>query len=350
MNVLPGFTMLFFLHWLAANHPQIQSLEELSTDRLLRLADEFEGGGTFRRHRWRRREWERAFRIVQADSESGLTGYREARRFARSFRRLLSADFDTAWSERRDQLERYRSVPLHAVFLYTSEDAALGSYIAENWNALDRLSADFCDIHPSLSQLHGQEDAYSAIDAVSAITAVGSVRLSELPGIVFWDSWGRREYVCFRDWGWGDIRNALRVIFESIRANPVIVSVALAKVKVRALMNEQNTAGAGPVFNQNVYGGTGGQGMYVTQNVGIQAEQLAGLIQQLRGLAPHLPPAVQEEFLHDVEVLEDPSHDPEERLSAGQRIKAALSSGGSQVAGGAILAGLERLTGLITGG
>ncbi|MFD5145876.1 hypothetical protein [Streptomyces sp. NPDC058401] len=91
-------------------------------------------------------------------------------------------------------------------------------------------------------------------------------------------------------------------------------------------MSEQTPAAAGPSFTQNVYGGTAAQGVNVTQNIGVQADQLADLVRQLRGLAPTLPQADQEEFLVDVEVLEDTEQAPRARLSAGQRIMLALNA------------------------
>lgn len=125
------------------------------------------------------------------------------------------------------------------------------------------------------------------------------------------------------------------------------IDCVLSGTNVREYLSTQGSAGAGPVFNQNVYGGTAAQGVNVTQNVGMQPEQLANLIRQLRDVAPQFPPAERDEFLTDVEVLEDADQPPQDRLSAGQRIKAALISGGSQLGGQAIVTALERLTSLV---
>lgn len=124
------------------------------------------------------------------------------------------------------------------------------------------------------------------------------------------------------------------------------IDCVLSGMNVREYLNTQSPAGAGPVFNQNVYGGTAAQGVNVTQNVGVQPEQLANLIRQLRNVAPQLPSAEREEFLSDVEVLEDTDQPPQDRLGAGQRIKAALISGGSQLGAQTIVSTLERLTSL----
>ncbi|MDG9728531.1 hypothetical protein [Streptomyces sp. DH41] len=125
------------------------------------------------------------------------------------------------------------------------------------------------------------------------------------------------------------------------------IDCVLSGKNVREYLSAHGSAGAGPVFNQNVYGGAAAQGVNVTQNVGVQPDQLANLIRQLRDIAPQLPSAEREEFLSDVEVLEDTDQPPQDRLSAGQRIKAALINGGSHLGGQAIVSALERLTSLV---
>ncbi|WP_159056078.1 hypothetical protein [Streptomyces scabiei] len=136
-------------------------------------------------------------------------------------------------------------------------------------------------------------------------------------------------------------------ILKELKLTARGIDCILSGMNVREYLSTQNSAGAGPVFNQNVYGGTAAQGVNVTQNVGVQPEQLANLIRQLRDVAPQFPPVEREEFLSDVEVLEDTDQPPQDRLSAGQRIKAALISGGSQLGAQGIVATLERLTSLV---
>ncbi len=148
---------------------------------------------------------------------------------------------------------------------------------------------------------------------------------------------------------WWDTRmRTAEITTEEFKLTAHGMDCVLSGMTVREYLSTQGSAGAGPVFNQNVYGGTAAQGVNVTQNVGVQLEQLASLIHQLRAVAPQLPQVDQEEFLHDVDVLEDADQEPQDRLSAGQRIKAALLSGSSQLGGQAIVAALERITGLIT--
>lgn len=44
MNPVKGYTMLNFLNWLTASHPEVHSLRSLSERDLVRLVDEYEGG------------------------------------------------------------------------------------------------------------------------------------------------------------------------------------------------------------------------------------------------------------------------------------------------------------------
>lgn len=125
--------------------------------------------------------------------------------------------------------------------------------------------------------------------------------------------------------------------------------MTLAKAKVSEFVSEQSKPSAG--FTQNVYGGVAAQGMNVIQNVGVQPAQLVTLVEQLRELTPRLDleHADQEAFRQDVEILNDSCADSQTRLSAGQRIKAALVQGGAEVGAAGILATLENLAGMITG-
>lgn len=235
MNPVQGFTMLRFLNWLVVKHPEIESLEAIPTFGLLHLAAEFEGQPL---HGQLTQKWEVGFKTL-LKTNSDWKGYAEARTAARklgsrSDRRILQERHPADTPV--DPIRRYRSVPLHAVFLYSSEDHAIASYITANWRALDRMSGEFCDIHPSLEQLRGLEDAYSALDAVpEVIGGIGRVEISKLPGIMFWDELGRTEYVSFKQALTHDaIRDELRIIFEQIRIDPTIPSVRLARSRIPA--------------------------------------------------------------------------------------------------------------------
>jgi hypothetical protein len=87
-----------------------------------------------------------------------------------------------------DPLERFKRVPNHAIFLYTSEDAVLDQYIRHHWAALDGLSGEACDIHVSVLQLAGGEDAYSQLFEVNSIVGLKDIKPTDLPALHIWSS------------------------------------------------------------------------------------------------------------------------------------------------------------------
>jgi hypothetical protein len=82
-----------------------------------------------------------------------------------------------------DPLARYRSVPNHAMFLFSSADELLDNYIRKHWWELDGLSADRCDIHVSMLQLCGDEDVYTQLDDVRTIPGLNFIDPTELPSL-----------------------------------------------------------------------------------------------------------------------------------------------------------------------
>lgn len=129
-----------------------------------------------------------------------------------------------------DLLERYKTVPLHAVFLYTSEDNEVSKYILENWGALDTLSGEYCDIHPSVDQFENIEDAYNLIEKMDVLRNSKFNSYSQLPGIFFWNLSGATEYISFgSEFSQATLRQVVRTIFEEIRKAPDIHSVSKAK-------------------------------------------------------------------------------------------------------------------------
>lgn len=92
-----------------------------------------------------------------------------------------------------------------------------------------------------------------------------------------------------------------------------------------------------PVFKQTIEaGGTGAQGMTVTQNVGISPSDLNGLVAELTTLARHLGSAGQ--FSSDVATLRDTEATPHTRRAAWERIKSALAGAGTGVTAASIVA------------
>jgi uncharacterized caspase-like protein len=125
-----------------------------------------------------------------------------------------------------DILERFRKIPLHAIFLYTSEDQEVGDYIAKNWGALETLSGNVCDIHPMVNQFRGAEDAYDYIERLDVVRDAGFREYTKLPGIFFHDNYGASEYISFGEKANEEqIKRTIRVVFEEIRRHPTISAV-----------------------------------------------------------------------------------------------------------------------------
>lgn len=125
-----------------------------------------------------------------------------------------------------DLLERYANVPLHAFFLYTSEDEAISSYILNNWDALDALSGTICDIHPLLEQFQSTKSAYEYIQTVDILKEASFCNLSQLPGLFFWDHAGGTAYISFGvEAKPTHIKNVLRVVFEELYREPSLASI-----------------------------------------------------------------------------------------------------------------------------
>jgi hypothetical protein len=120
-------------------------------------------------------------------------------------------------TRKQDLLERYRAVPNHAMFLFTSEDSALDGYIRNHWSALDGLSGDICDIHVSLTQLLGDEDAYSQFDDIRSIPGLDLFDPAELPALHIWSKAAslRIRLSLFEEES--ALRDVLRLVFSELR-------------------------------------------------------------------------------------------------------------------------------------
>ncbi|MFE6868877.1 hypothetical protein ACFVFS_20245 [Kitasatospora sp. NPDC057692] len=103
---------------------------------------------------------------------------------------------------------------------------------------------------------------------------------------------------------------------------------ALSAKRVRDFVNAQDASSPVLNFHQHVHGGTATQAYQVTQHVttttGLGVAELTEVIGALRRAAPQLAPGQQEEFLQDVDVMEDVSEADPTRRSAGERIRARL--------------------------
>ena len=169
-----------------------------------------------------------------------LTALREGRVHQELTERLVQEDGIKARSKanapKEDILERYRSVPLHALFLYTTEDPAIETYISSHWGELDLLSGDVCDIHPIVAQFkHPQdENAYAFMEEIDVLRNAGFHAYGQLPVLFFWDRQGATEYISFGHKPDADtIKRTLRIVFDALHQNPVIASVIRVKQQLQ---------------------------------------------------------------------------------------------------------------------
>lgn len=247
MNPIRGYTMLNFLDWLESRYPHLTSLRNLNDNELLKLVNKFEGG-KLGNNQPLTNKWLAGFDFLFRSS-GDWEGYDLARkkldliemRSNRLFQKfkIMGASLKNHNRQGRDVLERYREVPLHGIFLYTSEDDNIENYILHNWGALDTLSGEYCDIYPSLGQFHNLEDAYDYIENLTVLKRTRFIDYSKLPGLFFWDNSGNTEYIPFeQDSQPNQIKFIVRTIFEAIRKEPVISSITRAK---KQIINHQFT-------------------------------------------------------------------------------------------------------------
>jgi hypothetical protein len=210
VNPIREQRVLEFVAFLRSNHPNIGRLRDLHKRRLLELANEFERGRLTGNDDLERK-WVATFDTLLNRKWDGYAQAREAVKGLES-----PPDF----------LERYADVPLHAVFMYTSQDDELSKYIVNDWGALHGLSGDFCDFYPSVRQyVDGAEDAYDLLNEPGHLDGLKNVAPDELPGIYFWDNRGDYIYVPISAPDRVGITAILRALFTRIRQDPSISNV-----------------------------------------------------------------------------------------------------------------------------
>lgn len=211
MEYLKNYTMIDFLRWMTAQHPEIQRWAELSPHKVNELTKEFEKGTQATK-----RDYEHQW-------FDNLAWYSHPRNCGR----------DHVWE---DPLERYKKIPLHALFLYTSMNKGMDSYIEDNWCVLHKLSANYFSIHPVKSQHDPEhdkdidEDATDFLEKSKPINTKHPIEISDLPGMFFWNHTGETEYVSFlADQSYEGISNSITIIIEEIKKEPTIHAVKRAK-------------------------------------------------------------------------------------------------------------------------
>ena len=154
-----------------------------------------------------------------------------------------------------DLLERYRLVPNHAMFLYTSEDSVLDKYIREHWAALDGLSGDICDIHVSLVQLVGGADAYSQFDEIKTIPGLETMNADDLPALHIWSKEASIRFFLNPYKDDTALRDVFRIIFSELKKNDSPLTELQAKdIKSKILTNFNPTRINGQVVLDAVTG------------------------------------------------------------------------------------------------
>ncbi len=130
------------------------------------------------------------------------------------------------------------------MFLFTSEDAVLDAYIRDHWLALDGLSGESCDIHISLWQLGGEEDAYSQFDEIKSIPGLITFDARDLPALHIWSE---KAFVRLRLAPFGNnsaFRDVLRLVFSELNKSNSPLSPQSADELTRKVSELSSTTAA----------------------------------------------------------------------------------------------------------
>lgn len=209
----------FFIEWLSNNHPEIDLLSNIPDDALKELVIEF----------FKEREEYRRFATATPESlVQQLIKLKKGEYYREYFEKLLERSVrikkrNRSYIEAIDPLNRYRTVPLHAIFLYSSQHDYIQEYIIKNWGALSSMSGDYCDIYFSIDQLDYETDAFDVIDQIKAFSKVD---IAKLPGILFWEKDISNNYfLSFENSDEKDITELLFTVFQQIRNSPNLKAV-----------------------------------------------------------------------------------------------------------------------------
>jgi hypothetical protein len=124
-----------------------------------------------------------------------------------------------------DHLSRYKTVPIHAIFLYSSQHNYIEDYIIKNRGALSLMSGDYCDLFFSNDQLINKSDAFDEIQQI-----IVNVDISKLPGVLFWESEiSNNCFLTFRNLSEKNITNLLQTVFQQIRKDPKMDSITMGE-------------------------------------------------------------------------------------------------------------------------
>jgi hypothetical protein len=133
-----------------------------------------------------------------------------------------------------DPLARYKDVPLHARFLYTSMDPSIESSILKHYATIDSLSRDQCDIYLSIEQFNNPGETLDYLENSPVLKESGvQIGYDDLPGIFFWDHQWKGEFISFRSYvSELEINTILLRVFQAIREEPTIAAVKRVKKSI----------------------------------------------------------------------------------------------------------------------
>lgn len=134
-----------------------------------------------------------------------------------------------------DPLARYKDIPLHACFLYTSMDSSIEPVILKHYATVDGLSRDRCDIYLSMEQFNNPGETLDYLENSPVLRESGvQIGYHELPGMFFWDHQWDGEFISFGSHvNELEIKTILYRVFEEIRHDPTIAAVRRAKKLLR---------------------------------------------------------------------------------------------------------------------
>ncbi|MBA2393514.1 MAG: hypothetical protein H0V70_12330 [Ktedonobacteraceae bacterium] len=130
-----------------------------------------------------------------------------------------------------DPLARYKNIPLHARFLYTSMDSLVEYCILKHYTTLKGLSRDRCDIYLSLEQFINPVETFDYLDHSPVLKQSGVyIGYNDLPGMFFWNRQWEGEYISFRPHMTEEgINMTLLCVFQEIREDATLNAVRRIK-------------------------------------------------------------------------------------------------------------------------
>jgi hypothetical protein len=133
-----------------------------------------------------------------------------------------------------DPLARYKNIPLHTCFLYTSMDPQIEDSILKNYATLEGLARNQCDIYLSIEQFNNPAESLDFLEYAPTLKLSGvQIGYDDLPGMFFWNRQWEGEYISFRSsTSAAEINRILLHIFQGIREDPTIAAVRRVKQRL----------------------------------------------------------------------------------------------------------------------